>query len=404
MAVRRIFCLDMDCFFVSVERVLNPALIGKPVIVGAKPDQRGVVSACSYETRKYGVHSGMPSSRAGKLCPHAIFIHGHHDHYSLFSKEIRAVLEGYVPVVQQASIDEFFLDMTGTERLYGPIIDSARRIKRMVMKRTKLPCTIGIGSSKMIAKIASNLSKPDGLLDVPDGGEEEFLKDLPVGEMPGIGPVMQEKLGEWGVKTLGELADLPIPVLKGGFGKHGEAMKARARGISGSSEVTSEGGLPKSVGHECTFNEDSEDPGMLESVLYRLSENVGRRLRRKQLSAQTITLKLRLSDFTTLTRAKTLKQHTDRDSVIFDTIRNLFKAAYISGEGWKPGRTSRSRIRLVGVRASKIAINSGQLLLFGYEDEIKQQNFYTGLDKIRSKYGFDAIIRGRNFHGEKESA
>ncbi|MFH1514227.1 MAG: DNA polymerase IV [bacterium] len=393
MAVRRIFCLDMDCFFVSVERVLNPTLVGKPVIVGAKPNQRGVVAACSYETRLYGVHSGMPSSRAGILCPNAIFVHGNHEHYALFSREVRATLEGYVPVVQPASIDEFFLDMTGTERLYGPMIKSAKRIKRMIYRRTKLPCTIGIGSSKMIAKIACNLAKPNGLMEIAPGDEENFLKDLPVGEMPGIGKVMQEKLHEWGVLKLGEVASLPLPILKGAFGKHGEAMKARARGISGG-DVDPVHGPPKSVGHECTFHADSEDPVVIESVLHRLAEKIGRRLRRKSLMAKTITLKFRLSNFETITRAHTINQPTDRDAVIFEIAKEQFRKAY----------GSRSRVRLVGIRATKFSINAGQLPLFGTEDELKMQKFYEGLDDIRNRYGFESIIKGRNFPKNQASA
>lgn len=392
MVQKRIFCLDMDCFFVSVERVLNPALIGKPVIVGAEPGQRGVVSACSYETRRYGVHSGMPSSRAGRLCPNAIFIHGSYDHYVLFSREIRAILESYAPAVEPASIDEFFLDMTGTEKLYGPMIKSAKFIKRMVMKRTKLPCTIGIGSSRMIAKIASNLGKPDGLLEVPAGGEEEFLKDLDVREMPGIGPVMQEKLNDWGIKKLGEVADLPLPILKGAFGKHGEALKARARGISGS-DVHPICGLPKSIGHECTFGTDSEDPVMIESALFRIAEKIGRRLRRKNLTAKTFTLKFRLNDFTTITRAHTIDQPTDRDAIIFKIAQEQFRKAY----------GSRSSVRLIGIRATKLSLNAGQLPLFGVKEEIHNRQFYEGLDKLRNRYGFESIVTGRNFRKREAS-
>ena len=393
MAVRRIFCLDMDCFFVSVERVLNPALKGKPVIVGAKPDERGVVSACSYETRKFGVHSGMASSRAGRLCPHAIFLRGNGKHYTLFSREARAILESYVPVVQAASIDEFYLDMTGTERLYGPMLTSAKRIKRMIYRGIKLPCTIGIGSSKMIAKIACNLAKPDGILEVAPGNEEFFLRDLPVGEMPGIGKVMQEKLHEWGICSLGEIAEIPLPILKSAFGKHGEIMRARARGI-GSGNVNPIGGPPKSIGHESTFSTDSENPAMIESVLFRLAEKIGRRLRKKKLIARTITLKFRLSNFKTITRSHTLDQPTDHDAAIFAIAQTLFRKAY----------GSRSRVRLVGIRATKLSINAGQLSLFDMEDELKKHNFYSGLDRIRNRYGFGAIVSGRNFKNIKTSA
>ena len=394
MPVKRIFCIDMDTFFVSVERVFDPSLRGKPVIVGAEPGERGVVLSCSYETRQYGVHAGMSSFQAGRLCPHAIFVRGHFDRYELFSREIRAVLEGYAPVVQQASIDEFFCDLTGTERLYGPILESAKRIKRMIVKRTQLPCTIGIASSKLVAKIASNMGKPDGILDVPPGGEEEFLKDLPVGEMPGIGDVMEEKLHEWGVKTLGEVASLPTPVLKSAFGRTGEAMKARARGISGG-DVNPIGGPPKSIGHETTFGEDSEDPVMIESALYRIAEKIGRRLRRKQLVARTFTLKFRTSDFKTVTRAHTLAEPSDRDETIFNVTFELFHAEFDS---------TRKRVRLVGIRATNLAQNTGQLPLFGAKEELKSQLFYEGIDRIRSRHGFSAIVRGRNFRMKRAGA
>jgi len=387
MPVKRIFCIDMDTFFVSVERVFDLSLRGKPVIVGAEPGERGVVTSASYETRRYGVHAGMSSYQAGRLCPHAIFVRGHFDRYELFSREVRAVLEGYMPLVQAASIDEFFCDMTGTERLYGPIIESAKRIKRMIMKRTQLPCSIGIGSSKMIAKIACNMAKPDGIIEVPAGAEAEFLKDLPVGEMPGIGDVMTEKLHEWGIKTLGEMASLPSPILRSAFGRTGEAMKARAKGISGS-DVNPISGPPKSIGHETTFGVDSEDPMMIEASLYRIAEKIGRRLRRKSLVARTFTLKFRTADFKTITRANTLKEPTDHDDVIFSVARSLFRTEFDN---------TRKRVRLIGVRATNLAQNTGQLPLFGAGEELKARQFYEGIDRIRARHGFYAIVRGRNF-------
>src|SRR4051812_36236591 len=300
------FHVDMDAFFVSVEELFDPSLKGKAVVVGGKRDERGVVSAASYEARKFGVHSAMPLRTAAKMCPHAIFVDGHMERYQECSGKVRQVLNRFTPKVEMASIDEAYLDMTGTERLLGPPLKSAHDLHQAMKADTQLNCSIGIATSRVVAKITSDQAKPNGVLWVIPGREPEFLAPLDVRKMPGVGKVTEKKLHEMGIKKIGELARLDDGFLSEHFGEWGVAMRAKARGEDAGGWFTDDIGEDdgaRSISHEVTFSDDTRDQAKLEGVLLRLSEMVGRRLREQKILARTVQLKLRYTDFSTITRA-----------------------------------------------------------------------------------------------------
>lgn len=343
--IRVIFHVDMDAFFVSVEELFDPSLKGKPVVVGGQRDERGVVSAASYAARKFGVHSAMPLRTAAKLCPQAIFVDGHPERYREYSARVHEVLGHFSPLVEMASVDEAYIDMTGTDRLHGPPLQSAHRLHAQMKSATQLNCSIGIGSSRLIAKVSSAKAKPNGVLWVLPGQEAKFLAPLDVGDIPGVGKVMERNLHGMGIKRVGDLAALEESDLEERFGKWGLALAGKSRGEdSGGWFDTAVGERtdPKSISHEHTFNEDTANLEQLESTLMRLSEMVGRRLREGEFFARTIQLKLRYKDFTTITRAHSLDQPTQSDREIFEQVRRLFLA------NWKKGVP----IRLLGVQTS----------------------------------------------------
>ena len=372
--VRTIFHLDMDAFFANVERVLNPSLKGKPLIVGGNPEGRGVVSSASYEAREYGVRSAMPMSRAKRLCPHAVFITPRHHRYGEFSEKIYLILKAYAPVVERASIDEFYLDLTGCDRLYGDMLGLADKLKEVILRETGLPCSIGIASNKLVAKIASGQAKPDGLLRIPPGGEALFLSRLPVKELPGIGEATQEKLRDMGIRTIGDLARLPRDLLACSFGKVGEYLWKRARGMD--REEVKERAGQKSFSQETTFEKDSEDPLFLKTTISHLVEEVGHRLRKQGMRAKTVTLKVRYSDFKTITRSRTGGE-VDGDAEIYQIARELLEKAH----------TRRVRIRLLGVCLSNLTPAVEQKQLFEDEGEKRKSSLYRSLDRIRDKFG-----------------
>src|SRR5215471_16022536 len=339
MSVERlIFHVDMDAFFVSVEELFNPALKGKAVVVGGQRDERGVVSAASYEARKFGVHSAMPLRTAAKQCPHAIFVDGHPERYRECSEKAYKVLGRFTPQVEMASIDEAYLDMTGTERLHGPPLKAAHNLHQQMKADTGLNCSVGIGSSRLIAKVSSGQAKPNGVLWILPGEEPKFLAPLDVREIPGVGKVMETHLHALGIRKVGDLANLEEGELEERFGKWGLALAGKARGedagASFDSEVAAEHEA-KSISHEHTYNQDTADQARLEATLMRLSEMVGRRLREANFHARTVQLKLRYKDFTTITRAHTLPNATQLDTEIFESIRALFR------KNWKKGRQVR---------------------------------------------------------------
>jgi DNA polymerase-4 len=382
--VRTYFHIDMDAFFVSVEELFDPSLKGKPVVVGGRPNERGVVSAASYAARKFGVHSAMPLRTAYKLCPQAIFVDGHPDRYRDYSQKVYDVLTAFSPLVEMASIDEAYLDITGTERLYGPPLRAAHLLHERMKTATALNCSIGIAAARMVAKISSDQAKPNGILWVLPGTEAAFLAPLDVRRVPGIGKVMEKNLHELGIHKVGDLARLDEAFLEERFGKWGLALAGKSRGEDAGAwydtEIGEEQG-PKSISHEHTFNEDTAEIDRLESTLARLCEMVGRRLREHGLEARTIQLKLRYSDFSTITRAHTPPRATQLDTEIFAEIRELFR------RNWKAG----AAVRLLGVHVSGWADGAEQMDLLGEEHHEKWKQTMAAADRLRDKFGESAV-------------
>src|SRR5580700_1034752 len=293
---RTIFHVDMDAFFVSVEELFDPSLKGKAVVVGGQRQERGVVSAASYEARKFGVHSAMPLRTAAKLCPHARFVDGHPDRYRECSEKVHRVLTSFSPLVEMASIDEAYLDMTGTERLHGPSLSAAHKLHRDIKSQTQLNCSIGIGTSRLVAKVASAKAKPHGILWVIPGQEGRFLAPLDVRDIPGVGKVTEQNLHALGIYRVGDLAHFDDTFLEEHFGKWGLALAGKARGEDAGGWFDTEVGAdndPKSISHEHTYNQDTAELQRIESTLMRLSEMVGSRLRAGGVQARTLQLKLR---------------------------------------------------------------------------------------------------------------
>jgi len=385
--VRTIFHLDMDAFFVSVEELFDPSLKGKPVVVGGRPDERGVVSAASYAARKFGVHSAMPLRTAYKTCPQAIFVDGHPERYREYSEKVFEVLNGFSPRVEMASIDEAYLDMTGTERLHGPPIRAAHLLHGRVKEKTGLNCSIGISTARMVAKVASDQAKPNGVLWVVPGAEAGFLAPLDVRRIPGVGKVMEAHLYALGIRKVGDLARLDEAFLEERFGKWGLALAGKSKGMDAGGWFDAEVGeeeAPKSISHEHTFDVDTADAGLLEATLARLSVMVGRRLREHGLYTRTVQLKLRYKDFTTLTRALTLDHATDLDTELLDTARLLFR------KNWKPG----APVRLLGVHAGSLEASEGQMSLLESEKSGRWRKALEAADRLRDKFGESAVSLG----------
>lgn len=378
--MKTIFHLDLDAFFISVERVLDPRLEGKPVIVGGDPYGRGVVAACSYEAREYGLHSAMPIRTAFKLCPHGIYLHGHHKEYSRFSKTVKNILDKYAPVIEQASIDEFYMDFSGCERVYGSLFMFATMVQREIKDQLGLPCSIGIGANKTIAKIASDCMKPTGITYVLPGMEKEFLAPMPIQTIPGIGKVTQRSLNSKGFRTIGEIANTSSDYFTTAYGKYGLDLWEKANG-KGSDYFHPES-VRKSISHETTFDQDKVSKKELEDIIFELTAKVCQKVRNKNWQASTIGLKLRYSDFVTLTREKTIKA-TDDDKEVYETVVQLFRKCY----------TRRVGIRLIGVRLTKFSEFAEQEVLFDDEKVIRKKMF-RAVQKIRDKYGFEIIHVG----------
>ena len=389
---RLVFHVDMDAFFVSVEELSNPELRGKAVVVGGKADQRGVVSAASYEARKYGVHSAMPLRTAAKLCPHAIFVEGHPQRYRECSHKVFGILNRFSPKVEMASIDEAYLDMTGCERLHGPALIAAHRLHDAVKQETGLNCSIGIATSRLVAKISSDQAKPNGILWVVPGLEARFLAPLEVRKVPGVGKVTEKNLQRLGIRRIGDLAAIDEGTLESRFGKWGMALAGKSRGEDAGGWFDGDIGDredPKSISHEHTFHEDTADPDQLEATLSHLSQQVGRRLREHGLFARTIQLKLRTSDFHTITRAHTPPRATQLDNEIFTEIRDLFR------RNWTPG----SKIRLLGVHASSFDSEEGQIDLLNPDGQERWSKALAAADKLRDRFGEAAVSLASGMKG-----
>jgi DNA polymerase-4 len=381
---RTIFHVDMDAFFVSVEELYDPSLKGKAVVVGGQRGERGVVSAASYEARKFGVHSAMPLRTAAKQCPHAIFVDGHPERYRECSAKVYKVLGAFTPQVEMASIDEAYLDMTGTDRLHGPPLKAAHNLHGRMKAETGLNCSVGIGSSRLIAKVSSGQAKPNGVLFILPGQEAKFLAPLDVREIPGVGKVMESHLHALGINKVGDLAKLEAGELEQRFGKWGLALAGKSRGQDAGGWFDSEVGADldaKSISHEHTYNEDTADAAQLEATLMRLSEMVGRRLREANFYTRTIQLKLRYKDFTTITRAHSLPAPTQLDTEIFEQIRILFR------KNWKNG----IQVRLLGVQASSFTAQAAQIDLLDGNRQQRWKDALAAADKLRDKYGESSV-------------
>jgi DNA polymerase-4 len=391
LAAPRICCLDLDTFFVSVERLLDPTLIGKPVVVGGLPGHRGVVTAASYEVRALGVRSGMSLTKAYALAPHAVFIPTRHGVYGDYAKRVREIAENYTPVSQVASIDEMFLDFSGCENLYRlpedatadhTIARSVRKLTDEIMQRTGLPASCGIATTRAMAKVASGLAKPNGVLLVPAGTEAELLGRLPVRKFPGIGPVAEAKLHALGLTTLAQVAAAPSGTLRPIFGAWTDSIQRGCRGEGAHQlgrerpafqEHDPDGLALGSISNERTFREDVRDPHCIEGMLCSLCERVCWRARKRGIKARTVTLKLRYADFETLTRSRTMTP-TDSELDLYPIVRTLFERS----------RRRRTAIRLLGVALSNLGYNQ-QLCLFSDEP------FHKAVDGIRRDYGYEAM-------------
>jgi DNA polymerase-4 len=385
-AHRTIFHVDMDAFFVSVEELFDPSLKGKPVVVGGQRNERGVVSAASYAARKFGVHSAMPLRTAAKLCPQAIFVDGHPSRYRDYSAKVYEVLNRFSPKLEMVSIDEAYVDMTGTERLHGPPLRAAHALHSAMKAETQLNCSVGIGTSRLVAKVCSDQAKPNGVLWILPGKEVEFLAPLDVRKIPGVGKVMEQRLHEKGIVKVGDLASREEGWLERNFGALGVALAGKSHGIDAGgwfdADIGDDTG-PRSISHEHTFSHDTADRQQLESTLARLSEMVCRRLREQKLHARTLQLKLRDSGFHTITRAQTLRRPTSIDAEVLAAIRELFRA------NWKG-----DAIRLLGVHVSHFEEESAQISLDGQRTHEKWTQALSAADRLREKFGESAISLG----------
>jgi DNA polymerase IV len=374
--------IDMDAFFVSVELLARPELRGKAVIVGGQRDQRGVVTSASYEARKFGVHSAMPLRTAGKLCPHAVFLDGHHELYGQWSDRVATILGKYSPIVEMASIDEAYLDLAGTERLHGPPLGAAHKILLEITSATSLPCSGGLAATRLVAKIASEQAKPRGLVWVPAGSEATFLAPLAARRIPGIGKVTDAALKGLGIETISQLQNVPLQHLEETFGQWGTALFRKARGIdSYEFFIDAE---PKSISHNRTFGEDTRDRGLLESTLSYLSQKAVKRMRGAGLHARTITLTMRYANFSTITRSHTLPEPSDLDSVFLKALHELFARAW----------DGRAMLRLIGVALSSFSSGSAQFDLLDPERREKLERLARTTDRLRDRFGFSKLQLG----------
>jgi len=380
---RRIVHVDMDAFFAAIEQRDDPALRGKPVIVGADPKGgrgRGVVSTCSYEARKFGIRSAMPISEAWRRCPRGIFVHPDFHKYEEASGKIREVFYEFTPDIEQVSIDEAFLDITRSAHLFGGPLETCRRIKARVKEVAGLTCSVGLAPTKMAAKIASDLKKPDGLVEVRPEGLRAFLAPLDISKLWGLGPKTAEILRARGINTVGELAAGEPDELRG-LGAHGAELKALALGED-PREVHEERGA-KSVGNEITFAEDTADAREIKESLVALADKVSSRLRADGLKGRTVTLKVRLEGFETYTRARTLTLSTNYADVIGREALALY-AAFDRG---------RKKVRLLGVKVSGLMPAGEKESLFDGEGDDRREKAHKAIDAIREKFGRSSIYR-----------
>jgi DNA polymerase IV len=379
--------VDMDAFYASVEQLDRPELRGRPVIVGGT-SRRGVVSTASYEARKYGVHSAMPLFEAERRCPHGVFLPVRMVRYKEMSRLVVEVLRDVSPLVEPVSIDEAYVDLTGLERLSGPPVEVGRRIKSQILERTRLTCSVGIAPNRFLAKIASDMDKPDGHIVVAPGEVEKVIRRLPIRAVPGIGEKTAERLEGLGVAVLADVLSVASETLHGRVGSLAERLRELAHGVDPTPVVPDHD--TKSISSETTLSENTSDPAVLGRELFLQAETVGERARRAGVVGGTVTLKLRRADFARITRSVTLKAPTGSTRVIYGESRDLLARAVASGP-----------FRLIGVGLSNLrSVQEGgvQLSLFGRRDKIEDQTWNAAeraVDEIRSRFGRGAITRAR---------
>lgn len=382
--------VDMDSFFVAVERLKDPSLIGKPVVVGGDPSVgRTVVSSASYEAREYGIHSAMPMAVAVRRCPELVVVQGDFKVYDRYHLKVKEVLQSFSPVVEMTSIDEGYIDLTGTQRLWGPPMEVGERIRWVIKQATGLNGTVGIARTKLTSKIASNIAKPSGLLHIPVGRERAFLAPLPVEIIPGVGDKTAATLRAFGLETVGQIAVLDESLMEATFGVYGRTLWRAARGEDCPGLMPDwfhpeEGGGRKSISKETTFRVDTADCQYITAVLHYLTQKVCRRLRKEKKGARTVSVKLRYEDFETELRSATLLQPENSDQVIFSVAKSLtFKTM-----------ARRVRIRLIGIALSNLTDDYHQVDLFEEDAWLKMRNRLLSMDHARKRFGFDSILAG----------
>ena len=373
----------MDAFYASVEERDRPELCGKPVIVGGTPEGRGVVAAANYVVRKFGVHSAMPTSTALRLCPDAIVLRPRIDYYAAVSRQIHDVFNRFTPLVEPLSLDEAFLDVSGSIQLFGSAEEIGRRIKQQITDELQLVASVGIAPNKFLAKLASDLDKPDGFVVVKSDAIKQFLDPLPVGRIWGVGRVTGKALDQLGIKTIGQLRKLPREILDSRFGKMGKHVWNLARGIDHCAVIPDR--EAKSISHETTFARDVEDLEVLQACLMALTEQVARRLRRHSLRGRTVQLKIRYDDFETITRSHSLPEPTNSTDLLWQVASNLLKSRL-------PNR--RLCVRLIGMGVSAIdGSERKQQLMFDEEDNSRSEKLDEVTDRIKDRFGVEAIRR-----------
>ncbi|MCW3073238.1 MAG: polymerase [Flaviaesturariibacter sp.] len=385
--LRYIAHFDLDAFFVSVELLKRPELKGKPLIVGGD-GQRGIVAACSYEARKFGIQSAMPSVTAKRLCPEAIFIRGSHGEYSKYSRMVTQIIADSVPQYEKASIDEFYCDLTGMDKFFG-VSQWTRKLRDKVIRETGLPISYGLSANKLVSKMATNEAKPNGYLEIPHGRETAFLWPLTVDKIPMVGKQTQQQLYAIGIHTIEQLANTSVQSLERTFGKWGRKLWEKAHGISESPvEAYSE---QKSLSHENTFDADSNDIAHLHTELVKMTEETAYDLRGEEKLTGCVAVKLRYSDFTTVSKQEVI-DYTALDDVLIEKVLSLFGKLHKKGE----------KVRLLGVRFSHLIPMTMQMNLFDKSEE--KLELFKAVDKIKNQFGIDAVRKAKTLPPKKSGS
>ncbi|MEI6020471.1 MAG: DNA polymerase IV [Bacteroidota bacterium] len=384
---RQIMHMDLDSFFVSVERLINPKLIGLPVLVGGSSD-RGVVASCSYEARSFGIHSAMPMRMARLLCPHAIIVRGDHDQYSKFSNDVTEIIKERVPLYEKASIDEFYVDMTGMDKYFG-CYKLATEIREKIMKETHLPISFALSCNKTVAKIGTGEIKPNGQHEIPFGTEKNYLAPLSIKKIPMVGEKTYQLLRGMGIEKVKTVQEMPIKVMQQVLGENGPVLWRKANGIDNSPvEPYNE---RKSISTECTFEKDTIDIYHLKRVLVSMTEKLGFQLRGEEKLTSCVTVKIRYSDFNTYTMQARIP-YTALDSVLLDKVKDLFDKLF----------QKRMMIRLIGIRFSHLIQGTYQFDLF--DDTSEKVQLYSAMDKLRKRFGEEAVMRAAGLDLNKRDA